>query len=86
MHVIAILRISPDGIFTETYSPSLATTCTPAPALRASWPPLPGLSSTLCTIVPSGMWPSGRQLPGRMSTVSPEMMVSPTFSPSGCRM
>ena len=81
-----ILRISPDGIFTEAYSPSFATSCTDEPALRAICPPLPGLSSTLWISVPSGMFFSGSALPGRMSTLSPATIVSPTLRPSGCRM
>ena len=32
--------------------------------VRAIWPPLPILSSTLCTVVPSGISPSGSALPG----------------------
>ena len=68
------------------YSASLATTCTANPALRAIWPPLPTFSSTLCTIVPSGMFLSGSAFPGRMSTASPATIVSPTFRPSGHRM
>lgn len=79
-------RTSLEGIRNVAYSPSLATTCTAAPALRAIWPPLPGRSSTLCTTVPSGMFLSGRALPGRMSAVAPATIESPTFSPSGCRM
>ena len=39
------------------------------PAERASWPPAPFFSSTLCTIVPTGMLPSGIALPGLMSTL-----------------
>src|SRR6266540_7386332 len=43
-HSILILRISPDGILTEAYSPSFATSCTDDPALRAICPPRPGRS------------------------------------------
>ena len=50
-----------------TYSPSLATTWQPDPAERAIWPPLPILSSMLCTMVPSGTSDSGTALPSRMS-------------------
>jgi hypothetical protein len=32
------------------------------------------------------MFFSGSVLPGRMSAVSPATMLSPTFSPAGCRM
>src|SRR6185503_19960764 len=84
-HSMLILRISPDGIFTDAYSPSRATSCTEEPALRAIWPPLPGFSSTWWICVPSGMFFSGRQLPGRMSTMAPETLVSPTYSPAGGR-
>ena len=56
------------------------------PAERAIWPPLPGLSSTLCTSVPSGISRSGSALPVRMSEPGPDTIVSPTASPFGCRM
>ena len=69
-----ILRISREGILTEAYSPSRATSRTDDPALRAICPPLPGRNSTLWICVPSGMFLSGRQLPGRMSTLSPAMI------------
>src|SRR6266851_5797144 len=42
-HSMLILRISPDGILTDAYSPSLATSCTDDPALRAICPPRPQL-------------------------------------------
>src|SRR5215475_375981 len=74
-HSTLILRISPEGMRTDAYSPSRATSCTDEPALRAIWPPLPGLSSTLWMVVPSGMFFNGRQLPGRMSTLSPDTIV-----------
>src|ERR687889_1382934 len=45
-------RISVERRRRVTYSPSLATTCALEPAVRASWPPLPIFSSTLCTLVP----------------------------------
>jgi hypothetical protein len=32
------------------------------------------------------MFLSGSALPGRISTLSPETIVSPTFRPAGCRM
>jgi len=56
------------------------------PAERAICPPLPTLSSTLCTIVPTGMLDSGMALPGLMSTLSPAMMLSPADSRCGARM
>ena len=48
---------------------SFATTWMEVPAERPSWPPRPGTSSTLCTVVPVGMALSGRALPGAMSAV-----------------
>ena len=48
-------RISVDGRRSVAKSPSLATSCTLAPALRAILPPAPGLSSTLWITVPTGM-------------------------------
>ena len=56
------------------------------PAERAIWPPFPGLSSTLCTAVPSGTSLSGIALPVRTSDPLPLTMTSPTVSPLGCRM
>src|SRR5699024_10529009 len=46
------LRISPDGMRSCAYGPSLATSCTEAPALRAILAPPPGRSSMACTTVP----------------------------------
>ena len=48
-------RISVVGRRRVAKSPSLATSCTLVPALRAILPPPPGLSSTLCMVVPTGM-------------------------------
>jgi len=55
-------------------------------AVRTAWPPRPGYSSRLCTIVPGGMLRIFRALPGRMSAASPVETVAPTSSPTGCRM
>jgi len=41
------------------------------PAERAIVPPLPSFISTLWTIVPTGISPSGMALPGLTSTCSP---------------
>src|SRR6185295_17901464 len=49
------LRISPDGMRSCAYGPSLATSCTPEPAERAILAPPPGRSSIACTTVPVGM-------------------------------
>ena len=46
----------------------------------------PGFSSTLCTIVPTGMARSGMALPGFTSTCSPETTVSPAARRCGARM
>ena len=66
--------------------PSRAVNCTELPALRASWPPLPGFSSTLCTIEPTGMWRSAMALPGLIGASAPERTSSPGFTPFGARM
>ncbi len=79
-------RISVLGMRRVTYSPSLATTSSDVPAERASCPPLPGLSSTLCTLVPSGTSPSGSALPSRTSEPGPERTLSPTARRCGARM
>ena len=57
-----------------------------AETISLIWPPRPGLSSTLWISVPSGMFLNGSALPGRMSTFGPATIVSPVFSPFGCRM
>src|SRR5205085_17377 len=54
-HSIATSRISFDGSRGVAKLPAVATSCPPAPAPRASLPPAPGLSSMLCTVVPTGM-------------------------------
>ena len=71
------LRISPEGIRSWAYGPSLATSCTEAPAERAIFAPPPGRSSIACTTVPSGMFLSGRLLPGLMSAPTPFSIQSP---------
>src|SRR4051794_16257237 len=48
-------RISVDGSRSVANWPSLATSWMEAPAPRPSLPPAPGFSSTLCTVVPTGM-------------------------------
>src|SRR6266508_5619324 len=52
---ISTRRISVDGSRTVAKLPSLATSWIAAPAPRPSLPPAPGFSSTLCTVVPTGM-------------------------------
>src|SRR5512134_4107252 len=44
-------RVSPEGRRTVAIAPSLAISCTLAPAERASLAPAPGLSSIACTTV-----------------------------------
>src|SRR5579859_7215619 len=53
--VTSTRRISPDGIRSTACAPSLASSCTPAPAERAIFAPPPGRSSIACTTVPVGM-------------------------------
>ena len=52
---IGTRRISVLGRRRVAKSPSLATSCTLEPALRAIFPPPPGRSSTLWIVVPTGM-------------------------------
>ena len=66
--------------------PSRAVKDTELPALRASWPPLPGFISTLCTMEPTGMCRSGMALPGLIGASAPERTSSPGFTPLGARM
>ena len=80
------MRISPEGRRSVACLPSLATSWIEAPAERPSWPPWPGVSSTLCTVVPVGIADIGRQLPGWMSAFGPDSTVAPTVSRAGARM
>ncbi len=72
------MRISDEGRRSVTVSPSLATTWIEVPAARPRRPPWPGISSTLWTMVPVGIWRSSRQLPGRMSEPGPDWTTVPT--------
>jgi hypothetical protein len=80
------MRFSVLGMRSVAYSPSRAMSCAPTPAERTSCAPLPGFISTACTTVPSGMFASGKALPGRISAVGPASSTSPTASPIGARM
>ena len=53
------------------------------PRERTIWPPLPGTSSMLWIVVPSGMCASGRALPTRASASGPATTTSPTRRPVG---
>ena len=66
--------------------PSFAMSWTPVPAERASWPPRPGSSSTLCTTVPVGIRESGSALPTSIGASSPDITVMPTCSRFGAMM
>src|SRR5436305_13484578 len=85
-HVASTSRISPEGSRSVAYRPSLATSCTELPADRPILAPAPGFSSTAWITVPTGMFRSGRALPGRMSAPSPDIRRSPTRRPCGARM
>ena len=80
------LRISPDGIRSWAYGPSLATSWTLAPAERAILAPPPGRSSIAWMTVPTGMLRSGRLLPGLMSADGPFSIRSPCLSLFGAMM
>src|SRR5215218_8765726 len=79
-------RISPEGSRSVARSPSFATSWISTPAERPSWPPLPGISSTLWTMVPVGIRRSGSALPTVMSAISPLITVMPTRRRFGARM
>src|SRR3954469_6761482 len=85
-HRTSTLRISPDGMRSCAYGPSLATSCTPAPAERAILAPPPGRSSIACTTVPVGMLRNGRLLPTLMSARAPASTRSPWRSRAGAMM
>src|SRR6478752_10827501 len=72
MHSARTRRVSPELSFRIAQPESRPTSCTKAPAERASWPPRPAFSSTLCTMVPIGMPARGIALPGFTSTFWPE--------------
>ena len=78
IQVFRTCRTSMEGNLRATYLPSLATTCTPDPAERANCPPLPGLSSILCTMVPNGILSNGNALPIWISDSGPAMISVPT--------
>src|SRR3546814_363170 len=59
-HSAGTRRISPERRRSVAYTPSRATSCTPAPAARAICAPLPGFISMQCTVEPTGMLRSGR--------------------------
>src|ERR1700712_98358 len=80
------LRISPDGRRSCAYGPSFATRRTEAPAERAIFAPPPGFSSMAWMTVPTGMFFSGRLLPGLMSADAPDSMMSPWLSLFGAMM
>ena len=84
--VVSTWRISPDGIRRVARVPSLASSWMPDPAERPILAPPPGRSSTLWTMVPTGMFFSGRALPGLMSAPSPDSTMSPTLRRVGARM
>src|SRR5919107_2165809 len=80
------LRISPDGMRSCASRPSRATSWTLVPAERAIFAPPPGRSSMAWTTVPTGMFRSGRLLPGLMSAEGPHSTVSPCFRRAGAMM
>ncbi|CAI8025718.1 Uncharacterized protein ycf72 [Geodia barretti] len=71
-------RTSPEGSRIRAYLPSLSTNCAAPPALRTSWPPLPGCISILWIDDPSGILSSGKAFPTRISASAPEVNMSPT--------
>ena len=79
-------RTSPEGSLSSATPPSLEINCACEPAERAICAPLPGRSSMLCTMVPAGMFFSGRAFPTRMSASFPDITFCPTFSPLGWMM
>src|SRR5262245_44275076 len=79
-------RISPLGKVSWAQSPSRFVSVALHPALRQICPPRPGCISTLCTVMPRGILPIGRQLPTRASASGPDDTVSPARRPSGARM
>src|SRR3989338_9727919 len=82
-HSIWTFLISPLGRSISTCLPSLARTCAYVPALLASCPPFPGISSTLWTSIPSGIFFTGIQFPTFGSTFSPDTTSSPTAKSFG---
>ncbi len=86
MHPTGTRRISPEGSLSVANLPSRAVSCAYVPAERAICAPFPGFISMAWTCVPSGMFDSGRQLPGSGAASGPETIVWPTASLSGAMM
>ena len=80
------MRISPEGRRSVAMPWSFAISWAEPPAERTICAPRPGWSSMLWTMVPTGMLPSGRQLPTDGSTRSPETTVGPTCRRAGAMM
>ena len=57
-----------------------------APALLASWPPLPGFNSILWINVPTGILAIGNALPILISTSLPDSTTSPTCKSFGAKI
>ena len=70
---IETVLISPEGSLKSANPPSLLISCTDEPADLAIFAPPAGLSSTLCTNVPAGIFLRGRQLPSLMSAFGPDI-------------
>mmetsp|Transcript_16812 Transcript_16812/g.54993 ORF Transcript_16812/g.54993 Transcript_16812/m.54993 type:complete len:238 (-) Transcript_16812:268-981(-) len=87
MHVRSTLRTSRLERRTSAYpsSPFLMSVAFP-PAARTSCAPRPGWSSMLWSVVPTGMFCSGRAFPTRIGASGPAWTVSPGAKPLGAKM
>src|SRR6202034_3217849 len=85
-HSTSTRLISPDGMRSAAYAPSLASNWTPEPADRAIFAPPPGRISIAWMTVPVGIDLSGSALPGLMSAPGLFSTLSPCCSPCGQRM
>eukprot|EP00241_Pyramimonas_parkeae_P020639 CAMPEP_0114296162 /NCGR_PEP_ID=MMETSP0059-20121206/11167_1 /TAXON_ID=36894 /ORGANISM="Pyramimonas parkeae, Strain CCMP726" /LENGTH=93 /DNA_ID=CAMNT_0001418297 /DNA_START=552 /DNA_END=833 /DNA_ORIENTATION=+ len=85
---IRIRRISPDcnRIVAKPVFLSFLMSVHEVPAARASLAPSPGWISTLCTMVPTGMFANGKALPVLIGALGPWVTGSPGCMPSGASM
>ena len=81
MHLVATVRVSPEGNLIVAIFPSLAISCAKAPALRAIIAPAPGFSSIHEMTVPNGIFDNGKALPTSGEAFSPELICCPTLIP-----
>ena len=81
VHELFTFLVSPDDNLSIACCQSYPDKITEEPADLASFPPLPGISSTLCIDVPGGISFSSKAFPTLISTSLPDSILSPCFKP-----